>query len=187
MGFLATKDIVVWEISMWRTKHWNYQLEQNEWKKCSNRLSSMWRKKLIVWSAKPLLCNFIILHCNEGLTTCMKDIDEWKEKSSYGRRSRSIPTRRVDRQNIRAFVEDRVSKGNISKTWRLVVIEVFFRFGQPFFGSGLPFCSRFFFGFGLPFFELGCLFVLGFFLDGICFFSSSCFDFSLFFRGFAFF
>jgi hypothetical protein len=145
MGFLATKDIVVWEISMWQTKHWNYQLEQNEWKKCSNRLSSMWRKKLIVWSAKPLLCNFIILHCNEGLTTCMKDIDEWKEKSSYGRRSRSIPTRRVDRQNIRAFVEDRVSKGNISKTWRLVVIEVFFRFGQPFFGSGLPFCSRFFF------------------------------------------
>ncbi len=90
------------------------------------------KKRASILEAKPRLCNLITLHYNEGLTTCVKDINEWKEKSSYGRKSRGIFTRRVDRQSRCAFATEWGSKGNINEEWRLVAIEVFFGFGLPF-------------------------------------------------------
>jgi hypothetical protein len=65
---------------------------------------NMLRRELVAWSTKLPHCNLIVLHCGKGLTICVKDNDEQKEKASDGRKNKNIPTRGL--------------KGNVHVHWQ---------------------------------------------------------------------
>lgn len=59
----------------------------------------------------------------------MKDNNEQKEKTNYGRKRKNIPTKKVERQCRCALVEERGGEGGIGNTRKLVAVEVVFWWG----------------------------------------------------------